>query len=225
MKLVHPDFFFQIELSESKVINIIIESPDIFESMINELHNQIIGNEGQWVLSKNNTPIEIKRYSEIILNPFNIDINNKRILGKLYDDIKNNTTKTDLYIRWTELYPKVSEVVDYLIEDFDYNLEYDDEIEIKEFLKLMNLKFNIESTNSLEKIIDYMNLHSSILGTKVFILVNVHSFYTQEKLKYLYEQAFYKKYHLLLLECKVPDTLEVLEERYIIDKDGCVIKS
>ena len=36
MKLVHPDFFFQIELSESKVINIIIESPDILERIIDE---------------------------------------------------------------------------------------------------------------------------------------------------------------------------------------------
>lgn len=223
MKLVHPDFFFQIELSETKVTNIIIESPDVFESMLNELYNQTLGNEGKWVLSNNSTPIEIKKYSEIILNPFNLDINNKRLLAKLYENIKNNATKTDLYIKWIELYPKVSEVLDELIEDFDYNFEYDDEIEIKELLKLVNLRLNIETSDSLEKMIDYMNLHNSILETKLFILVNIHSFYTQDKLKYLYEQAFYKKYYLLLLECKAADTVEILEKRYIIDKDGCVI--
>lgn len=223
MKLVHPDFFFQIELIENKVTNIIIESPDIFETMVNELHNQIGGNEGEWVLSDKCTPIDIKKCCEIILNPFDVDINNKRVLAKLYDNIKNNATKTDLFITWTELYPKISEVVEVLIEDFDYHLEYNDEIEIKELLKLMNLRFSTVSTTSLEKIIDYMNLHNSILGTKVFILVNIHSYYTQDKLKFLYEQAFYKKYHLLLIECRETDTLEFIEKRYIIDKDGCVI--
>lgn len=223
MKLVHPDFFFQIIFKESKVINIIIESPRIFENMLSELYNQFLGNEGLWVLSENSTPIQIKRYCEIILNPFDLDINNKRILGKLYNDIKDNTIRSDLYIKWNELYPNIKNVVDDLIKDFDYNLEYDDEIEIKELLKLLNLRFTEDSTNSLERIIDYMNLHNSILGTKVFILVNIKSFYSKENLRYLYEQAFYKKYYLLLIESKEGECLDDREICYIIDKDGCVI--
>ncbi|MEG0307590.1 MAG: type II-A CRISPR-associated protein Csn2 [Clostridium sp.] len=223
MKLVHPDFLFQIEFEESKITNIIIESPTIFENVICELYSQVLGNEGMWVLSENSTPMEIKKHSEIILNPFDLDINNKRILAKLYDNIKNNVISTDLYIKWNQMYPHVVEVIEAFIGDFDYNLEYDDEIEIKEFLKLLNLRFTIDSVNSLEKIIDYMNLHNSILGTKLFVLVNIKSFYQQEKLQYLYEQAFYKKYKLLLIENKEYGKRNNNEIRYIIDKDGCVI--
>lgn len=223
MKLVHPDFLFQIKFEESKITNIIIESPIIFESVIGELYSIVLGNEGMWVLSENGIPMEIKKYIEIILNPFNLDMNNKRIIAKLYDNIKNNAIKSDLYIKWNQMYPHIVEVVEAFIEDFDYNLEYDDEIEIKELLKLLNLRFTIDSVNSLEKMIDYMNLHNSILGTKLFVLVNIKSFYQEEKLKYLYEQAFYKKYNLLLIENKEYGKQNNNEIRYIIDKDGCVI--
>lgn len=223
MKLVHPDFLFQIEFEECKITNVIIESPRIFEEVLGELYIQIIGDLGGWVLSEDSTPIEIKKYSEIIMNPFDLDINNKRILGKLYDNIKSNTLKTELYIKWNELYPNIADVVNVLIEEFDYNLEYNDEIEIKEVLKLLNLRFIVDSENSLEKIIDYMNLHNSILGTKLFVLVNIKSFYSEEKLKFLYEQAFYKKYNILMLDNKEYRRKSIDEIRYIIDEDGCVI--
>lgn len=224
MKLVHPDFFFQIDFQENKVNNIVIESPKIFENIISELYNQHIGINGAWVLSEKNTPIDIKKYSEIILNPFDLDINNKRILGKLYENIKNNATGSELYIKWNQLYPNIAEVIDSLIEEFNYNLEYNDEIEMKDLFKLLNLKFQTEEVSSLEKVIDYMNLHNSILGTKLFILVNLKSFYTKENLKHLYEEAFYKKFSLLLIDCKEYDVFNNDDIRYIIDKDGCVIK-
>lgn len=223
MKLVHPDFFFQIEFEETKVINLIIESPQIFENMLSELYHQLLGEDGQWVLSENSKPIDLKKGSEIIFNPFELDINNKRVLGKLYDQIKTNTINSDLYLKWNELYVSISKLTDELIEDFDYHLEYESEIEIKDFLKLLNLRFISEATDSLERIIDYMNLHRTLLGTKIFILVNVKSYYSQRKLQHLYEQAFYQKYHLLLLETTESSDKAKNEKWYIIDKEGCVI--
>ena len=223
MKLVHPDFLFQIKFEENKVTNIIIESPTIFEKIIGDLYSLVLGKEGMWVLSEDSVPMEMKKHSEIILNPFNLDINNKRILGKLYENIKNNAIRSELYIKWKQMYPHIMEVVEAFIEEFDYSLEYDDEIEIKDLLKLLNLRFIVDSTDTLEKMIDYMNLHSSMLGTKLFVLVNIKSFYGEEKLKFLYEQAFYKKYNLLLIENKEYGKRNNNEIRYIIDKDGCVI--
>lgn len=223
MKLIHQDFSFKIELLENKVTNLIIESSDIFEEIVNEFNKQIRGEEGKLILSKACVPLEIKKYAEIILNPFDLNINNKRILTKLYDEIKDNINKSELYIKWNELYPKITEVLDLIIEGYDYNLEYNDNLEIKEFFKILNLRFNIEFSSSLENIIDYMNLHNSILGTKLFILVNINSFYSKEKLKYMYEQSFYRKYNLLIIEPFERKIFEKDEKKYIIDRDGCFI--
>lgn len=190
MKLVHPDFLFQIEFKENKVTNIIIEAPEVFEKFLAEIYEQVLGNEGKWVLSENSIPLDLRKYVEIIINPFDIDINNKKILTKLYDRIKKNANETELYIKWNEMYSNIINVIEALIDDFDYSLEYSDEIELKEFLKLIDLRFSMNSTNSLERLMDYMNLHNEILGTKVFVLVNIKSFYSEERLKYLYEGLY-----------------------------------
>lgn len=223
MKLVHPDFLFQIEFKENKVTNIIIEAPEVFEKFLAEIYEQVLGNEGKWVLSENSIPLDLRKYVEIIINPFDIDINNKKILTKLYDRIKKNANETELYIKWNEMYSNIINVIEALIDDFDYSLEYSDEIELKEFLKLIDLRFSMNSTNSLERLMDYMNLHNEILGTKVFVLVNIKSFYSEERLKYLYEQTFYKKFALLFLENKEYYKHIDDEVRYIIDKDSCII--
>ena len=223
MKLVHPNFLFQIIFEENKINNIIIESPKIFEEFIGELYEQYNGNQGRWVLSERSTPIEIKKYCELIFNPFSLDINNKKILGKLYDELKKNVTNTELYIRWNEVYPYLAETIDVLIEDFDYYFEYDNEVDIKDFFKLMNLRFAVDEVDNIDKIISYMNLHNSILGTKLFVLINIKSYFSEDRLKYLYEQAFYKKYNLLLIENYDSTIKNDNEIRYIIDKDGCVI--
>lgn len=223
MKMVNPNFSFEIELKENSITNLVIECPRIFEEIIMDIYNQISGIEGTWVLSEDSTLIDIKKISEVIINPFALDINNKRILGKLYDIIKKNALGTELFIKWNEMYPYIIDMIELITKDFDYTLEFDDEYDIKEFLKFVNLRFINEDMGSLEKLIDYMNLHNKILGINFFILINIRSYYSQEKLKFLYEQAFYNKYKLLLIDNQEYKKEDINVIRYLIDRDGCVI--
>lgn len=83
------------------------------------------------------------------------------------------------------------------------------------------LKGNPE--NLLEKLIDYICVISEVFGKKVFVLVNIKSYFTKDELKLLYKKMFYEKIYLLLIENH--DNNDIIEEERvtIIDKDMCVI--
>ena len=75
----------------------------------------------------------------------------------------------------------------------------------------------------LEKILNYMELASEIMGIRLFILCNIKSYLDYKQLTYLYEQAFYKKYHLLLIESHCSAEKNNIENTIIIDQDNCII--
>lgn len=225
MKLVHPNFLFPIEFEENKITTVVIESPKIFQKYLGELYQQTEGELGKWVLSHESELMEIKKFCEVIINPYALDMNNRKVLGKLYEDIKKDIMHSEKLLRWNTLYPYITELMEELIEDFDYHLEYTEEIEIKDFLKLMNLHVRNHSIDMTEKLIDYINLYHTLLGTKLFVLVNIKSYLEEKQLKYLYEQAFYHKFNLLLIENYENKVENKCELRYIIDKDNCAIYS
>ena len=224
MKLIHPDFLVEIPCNENKITNIVIESPSVFQQYIGELYEQIEGKEGAWVLSEGGVPLELKKVSEMIINPYGLNINNKKILGKLYESIKKDILQSDRLIEWNELLAGIHNFLESLFSDYDYFLDYAEEIDVKEVLKIMNVAFNENEGGRLERLIDYCNLHQQVLGTTVFILVNIKSYFSLEQLQYLYEEAFYKKFYLIIIENKEYSIDNEQEIRYIIDEDQCVIQ-
>ena len=84
MKLVHPDFFFPIEFRENYMETIVVESPRILSQCLEELRRQIDGiGEGQWVLSEQAEALDIKKACCLLMDPFSVDLNNKRMLAGL----------------------------------------------------------------------------------------------------------------------------------------------
>ena len=53
--------------------------------------------------------------------------------------------------------------------------------------------------------------------------VNLKTYLTDDELRELYKEAFYRKMHLLLLENSIESELEE-EIVHIVDRDLCVIK-
>lgn len=51
MKLVHPEYTFQIEFQEGIVQKLIIESPRVMSDFVVDFKKQVDGGKGKWVLS------------------------------------------------------------------------------------------------------------------------------------------------------------------------------
>lgn len=70
MKLVHVDLEKPIAIHRNCPTEWIIESPELFLKYVEQLQKQNQGEEGNFVLSKADTELNMKRDVELILNHF-----------------------------------------------------------------------------------------------------------------------------------------------------------
>lgn len=223
MKLVHPDFFCPIEFEENKIPVLTLENQIIFRNFIEELKHQLQGEEGGWILSEQGKILKLTQYCSMIIDPFSLDINQKKMLMSVYSKLEREVNSTELIVRWNTILSSLFQLSDELMDAVDYELNYRNAIDIIDFFKFMDIHFCKNAESLVEYFIDYCNLTSEVVGKKVFILINIKAYLTNTELIYLYEQAFYKDYKLLLIENKEPEVKNLYEKITIIDKDGCVI--
>ena len=224
MKLVHPDFFFPIEISETEIPILILENPICFRKFIRELREQAEGREGRWVLSEDNAPLKIAATCELILDPFALEVNQKKMLTSLYDRIEKTAASSELLLSWNQAESYFQKVTEELLSASDeFSLIYRNDISIIDFLKFMNVRFEEDTNDVMEYMIDYMRMSAQVTGTRLFVLCNLKLFFDSQEIEYLYEQAQYDKFYLLLVEGYTPEQKKKEEKWLIVDKDNCVI--
>ena len=72
MKLAHTMFQKMIEFCENKVNVLIIEEHSLLRRVLTMLEEQIQGQAGEFVLSKNNEIIDIRKSAELIADPIDV---------------------------------------------------------------------------------------------------------------------------------------------------------
>lgn len=113
MKLVSPELSKAILSDENLVTEWIIESPVLFSQYVQALLRQCGGEEGQFVLSDRGRTVEISKYMEIVLNPFSVEINSKKILTKLYSELDKLANSEEMYLQTRQV---MQSLIEYLLE-------------------------------------------------------------------------------------------------------------
>lgn len=88
MKFVHSDLSADILNDKNVFTEWILESPELYAKYLQELFSQQNGEEGQFVLSHKEKELNIAKSVEVIVNPFNVEINGRKILNKLYTELE-----------------------------------------------------------------------------------------------------------------------------------------
>ncbi len=90
------------------------------------------------------------------------------------------------------------------------------------YLKLLEVKYEVLEENFLERLVRYMRIVERLVKKKLFVLVNLRSYLSDQQIDELIKEATYQEVQLLLMETCARDCIEGVT-RYIIDKDGCEI--
>ncbi|UTC66690.1 MULTISPECIES: type II-A CRISPR-associated protein Csn2 [unclassified Treponema] len=223
MKLVHPDLENQIVFLENTVNVLTIENKSFFTEFTSELFSQYLGNEGKFVLSEDNKELSVSKTCELILNPINIDINNKQNLNKIYSILKQSISDEYNYIKTCGIKSEILKYIDEIVFSLDIPLKRDDEFDLTSIFKAVNISFETEYKNLLEKIIDYISASVELNQIRCFIFINLKQFLNFKDLSELYKFARYIKTNLFLIEGSYISTKEDCEKSYIIDNDLCEI--
>ena len=151
MKIINNNWQRQIVLEDNLIHTIVFENKKYYRENILELIRQHKGYEGSFILSNNNKEVSFDKNSYFISDLFNIDINNKKIITKIYGELLK--VITDDIAEYNKITSYIREYFETLVFNNNLDLEYNDEVEVNSLLKLGDFKIQFEESNYLEKLI------------------------------------------------------------------------
>lgn len=223
MKLVHPDLQMQLHLTPPAAVALTIEAPELFLKYIQDLYLQSNGREGQFVLSDVNKELRISKFVEVILEPFSLDTNDRRILNKVYADLRDLAMDEEGYLRTQDILAQLQQYFMELEERSPYILTVDSDINVIDVFKALGVRFEAYEEGVFENLTQYIRIIGDVLQKKVVVLVGMTGYLTKEQIMLLTKEAIYHEISIIYAESKSYDWAGLGIVSYIIDSDGCEI--
>lgn len=219
MILTHYELNEPIEFKDGIVNVLVIENSGLMTKMIEELLNQSEKGEGGFVLFEKDKSVPISE-TEIIINPFSADINERSILNKLYAAMKKDALDEELFLSTNTFLSDIEMCLQKIIERQPQELESLPP-DLTDLFKALNVRFSVSGSLD-ERLCDYIDICSEYRKTKLFIFVNLKSFLTESEIVQLYAHSIYTKKAVLMIENQQFQALEYEIVR-IIDLTLCEI--
>ena len=211
MRLHHNQFRFQFEFEENRKNLLIVERPEIFSKVVWELSEEAQEEESGFVLSENDKIIKKRENLNCVINPWEISLNEKKILNRLNEILKKEIQSSDLLLESNRIYALIEEFALHLLQNIDFELVYSDKTDVQNLLKFMDIRFND------------VKVSHELLGYQCFVFVHLLSYLSCYEMKKLYEYMQYQKIPILLLESRQPKDIKEFSNIVIIDEDACEI--
>ena len=140
MKLVHVDLEKPIAIHRNCPTEWIIESPELFLKYVEQLQKQNQGEKGNFVLSKADTELNMKRDVELVLTPFSLDFADHRIQKRLFTELVKSAQNEEMFLETQRIIAELKKYIYQLEAVSGYELEQNEEIDLSALLKLMGVQ-------------------------------------------------------------------------------------
>lgn len=222
MRLVHADFSRQIEIKQQSASQWVIESPTVFAQYLQELYRQWNGQDGRFLLVEHEKELDFAKSVEIIINPFAVNLQDKRIVNKLYQELQAIAVGETMYQQTAELLQYLQQYFFILEQQSPYLLELHPDIDITALLKAVGVQLECETDDFFVVLHLYIRILAELLKKKLIIFVQIGRYFTIEQRAQLQETAAHHDIALLFIETQELDYANNIP-RYIIDVDQCEI--
>lgn len=222
MTLSHHPTGFTAQISDRIVTVITVEEPSIMAEYVQDLKRLLENDEGDFSLFEGEKELKLSETAEVILDPWSLDYNSKRIKGKLLR-LVNDVAVDQFYEDFLNVRGSICSFVENVLEHIPYSIEYNMEPDINAISKMLDIRIEQGENTIVERLVEYMKLLSSLCSVKVFFFINLRSFISDEAMKLVYQEATYSGIALVLVESVQRSILEN-EQDFIIDRDKCIIQ-
>ena len=196
MKLANSKFFETLEF-ECGSQTLVVENVELLRTIILQLKFQINNKIGDFILSDNDEILDISKNILLITDVFEISGLSKQLKNKLQQYVESSYDNDDLY---QDVYQKLIEFGNDLTNSSPYPLCFNQEISKFDIIKLLDIQFEHNYSSLLEEVIDYIDIFSQIIKTKLFVFVSLRSFLTDEEFNNFMKIMDYKGIRILLIE-------------------------
>lgn len=222
MILAHSELTEALNMSNFEVTEWIVESPELFIQYLNELFSQINGQNGRFVLSRNDKELNISKSIEIIFSPFLLELNEKKVLSKIYLELQDIANDEITYLKTRELVTAIHQYFLDIEQSYSMTLSMNDDIDLQSLFKLLGIRIEVDSLDFFEKLLQYIKLQAVLLNKKLIVLVNANCYLTESQIQELCLFSQHNEINILLYEGYQRYFTKNIRT-YIIDNDKCEI--
>ncbi len=219
MKLAYSKFFETLDFEKGSQ-TLVVENVELLRTIILQLKFQINNKIGDFILSDNDAILDISKNILLITDVFEISSLSKQLKNKLQQYVESSYDNDDLY---RDVYHKLIEFGNDLINSAPYPLCFSQSLTKIDIIKMLDIQLEHNYSSLLEEVIDYIDIFSQIIKTKLFIFVSLRSFFTDEEFNNFMKIIDYKGIRVLLIERYLSLDNGINNNVHIIDKDLCVI--
>ncbi len=221
MTLMFPLLDKPIQFEENRIQELIIENPIALRQFVEELKTQIDGQTGEIVLAVNYAPRELSSDAALLIDPFNLEMETKKIVGKLQQAVLLAAEEHEDKSR--QLISEINSLAAELCLELDFSASFEPIEEIKSLISVLRFRFDSENLSFPELLLEWMQIQRQFLGRKLIIIYGLKAWMSREEIVEFYHSVFYEKFHVLLLEPSQKYESVEGECLTIIDEDLCVI--
>ncbi len=221
MKMCHPEIQTVLEIGDDYVNELIIENQGLFRALLEDIALSINGLDGKTILSKQDKPVELSKFAQIITEFAPLQLNKKTLIAKITQILEKEALNEENYLRTMECVAS--------LEKYFYDLSlalpceiYFTKLNISSLLKSASLEIADEGKTTLECLYDYLELVRELEREKLFILVNMRSYFNDGEMSLFINTILSHGHKIVLLESQARALLQNTK-RLIIDKDLCEI--
>ena len=198
MKIINKNWQRKIEIEDNIIYTLVFENKKYYRENIIELISQYKGNEGSYILSNDNKEILFDKHSYIITDIFNIDINSKKVLTKIYNSLLKEIVED--ISSYNELSTNIRVYFEKLIFNSFLEIEQGEEIDMCSLLKLGDFKIHVEQDDILEKFVKFLKVLIELCGCKIIFVVGLHTVFTQDEIIEIYKEVCLNKINIINIE-------------------------
>lgn len=220
MKMMCKYFLKPVDFDNKKVKILVIENNELLRNTIMELYHN---NENELLFfSDNYEPISYSKKVRFIGDILNFNFNDKKLISKLYTDLERSCNEKyfDEIILIKE---KLYSLCENLSKDFDFDIEYELDIETTSILKICAFKPKDDTEDILEKLLRYFKLMKTYIGIDFFIVQNLYLYHSNTKVEELFQTLMLNEIYLVDIEHFCPSEKTSYADIVIIDKDLCFV--
>ena len=221
MRIVTSLFPGVIEIEEDQVFSLVIENKELYLRFLKDMYRQTLGDGGETILSEDDKVINFSAYVEMIMDYVRLEPDSKRLQGRLCKRLEEEINRGETYPEIMQILSNLEKVMYQVTECFPFTLSFDG-ISIPNLMKMVSPKYVDDSSNEVERVLNYMELCREMMGERLFVMVGMKSFYSSEGMQNFIDSVVLHKYRVLLIDSSESDILKN-ERRMLIDNDICVI--
>ncbi len=220
-RIVHPDISRDFVFEENLVHAWVVEKPAFFRALVSDLYAQMNGEEGKFVLSEAYKPVDIAKHMDLITQFIPFELNRKNLLAKICAAAEREAVNEHNYTRTQELLAEIERYANDLLFAYPYDFVYD-KLTVGNLFKSIGIAVEDHYDREIERILDYMQLVRDFDRDRIFVFVNLRSYFSTADLEAFFRDALARKFHLWLIDNREYPRFPG-EQRFLIDEDLCEI--